>query len=279
VPALISCCVSSYGRYGAQVAIEQIRAAGVTHLELPIRDEGFITRLGDPPLLTHTATETDIAGIEQMLSQHDVRLSSCNILSGNPLNPRVVEVTFRKLEIAARLGVSIVIGESGQAGSPKELATLYQHLQQIGDQAARLGITYCCETHPGLCQEPQGMLTLMQDLAHPHIRINFDTGNLLYFNSHINGEIALQKVCTFVKSVHLKDTQGEFQKWYFPALGYGGAVDFTRTRQILKAVGFQGPFCIEIQGIEGEESLTLVQHQQRIVQSVKTLRLCGYWDC
>lgn len=278
MPSLVSCCVNSYGRFGAQVAVEQLRAAGVTHVELPIRNEGFVSRLGDPPLITHTATDADIQRVESLLKQHDVQLSSCNILSGNPLDPNVVAVTRRKLELASQLGVTIVVGEAGLANSDDELATLYRHLQEIGDHAAKFGIVYCCETHPGLCQHPQGMLTLMQELAHPHVRLNFDTGNLLYFNQNTNGEIALQKVCTFVKSVHLKDTQGGYQQWHFPALGYGGAVDFTRTRQILAAVGFRGPYCIEVQGVAGEPELSLEDHQRRIVQSVKTLRLCGYWN-
>ncbi|MBT4865443.1 MAG: sugar phosphate isomerase/epimerase, partial [Planctomycetaceae bacterium] len=35
--ALISCLTNSYGRFGAQAGIEQMAAAGIHHVELPIR--------------------------------------------------------------------------------------------------------------------------------------------------------------------------------------------------------------------------------------------------
>ncbi len=278
MPVVVSCCAQSYGTHGAEAAIGQLRAAGVTHFELPIRTAGFVSRLGDPPILNHDASPADVARVQGLLERHGVRPASCNILSGNPLDPAVVETTKRKLDLAAEFGVNIVVGEAGQIETPDQREALYANLRRIGDYAAEKQIVYCCETHPGLCREPNGMLQLMRELDHPHIRINFDTGNLLHFNQNLNGEISLAKVCQYVKSVHLKDSRGEYQQWYFPALGYGGAVDFTRTLQILKGAGFSGPCSIEIQGIAGEGPLSLAEHQARVVQSVKTLRVCGYFD-
>ncbi|MFO0917597.1 MAG: sugar phosphate isomerase/epimerase family protein [Planctomycetaceae bacterium] len=278
MPVVVSCCAQSYGHHGAEAAVEHLRAAGLTHFELPIRTAGFVTRLGDPPLLNHDASATQLTRVQRLLERHGVELSSCNILSGNPLDPNVVEVTRRKLDLAADLGVTIVIGEAGQADTPDQQQVLSANLRQIGDDAADKNIVYCCETHPGLCREPDGMLRLMRELDHPHIRINFDTGNLLHLNERVDGEIALTKVCQYVRSVHLKDSRGEYQQWYFPALGCGGAVDFRKTLQILKGTGFSGPCSIEIQGIAGEGPLSLEDHQARVVQSVKFLRDCGYFD-
>ncbi len=45
-----------------------------------------------------------------------------------------------------------------------------------------------------------------------------------------------------VRNVHVKDSRGGFEDWYFPAVGDGGAVDFTRIREILDGVGFNGPY-------------------------------------
>ncbi len=278
VTRIISCLTNSYGRFGAQAAIERVREAGISHIELPIRTQGQDSIFGDDPLLTDQATSQDLADVTRRLADHDVQLSSCNITSGNPLDPAVVEVTCRKLRLAADLGVSVVVGGAGEAGDETTLATLYAHLRQIGDCAAGVGITYCFETHPGICQDHGGMIDAMHELEHAHLRVNFDTGNILYYNEPINGEIALSKVCQWVSHMHRKDSHGEFEAWSSPAPGHGGAVDFVRVLEIMDVCGFTGPYSLEIEGIKGEGTLSLDQYHQRIVDSMAHLELCGFLD-
>jgi inosose dehydratase len=278
VNRVVSCLTNSYGRFGALAAIAMVRDAGIEWIELPIRTNGSDSIFGDEPLLTDQATTSQLADIAARLAEHDVRLSSCNVTSGNPLDPNVLAVTLRKLDIAADLGVSLVVGGAGEADSDPDLQSLYQHLRQIGDHAETLGLTYCFETHPGICQDHGGMIDVMHELEHPRLKINFDTANILYYNQPINGEIALAKVCPWVSHMHLKDSHGEFHDWYFPALGRGGAVDFVRVLELTEVCGFEGPYSLEIEGIEGEGELTLEDTHQRIVDSVEHLKICGYFD-
>ena len=275
---IISCLTNSYGRFGAQAAIEQVRDAGLEWIELPIRTTGADSIFGDEPLLTDQATSNELSAVTRRLADHDVRLSSCNVTSGNPLDPAVLAVTFRKLDLASDLGVDLVVGGAGEARTDDDLSALYANLRQIGDHAGKRGITYCFETHPGICQDHGGMIDTMHELEHPHLSLNFDTANILYYNQPINGEIALAKVCHLVRHMHLKDSQGEFQHWYFPALGFGGAVDFVRVLDLMSVCGFEGPYSLEIEGIEGEGELSLEETHQRIVDSVDHLRQCGYFD-
>ena len=274
---LISCFTNSYGRFGAKAAIEHVRSAGIEYVELPIRTAGKTSIFGDEPLFTHEASDDDVKRVEDLLAANEVKLSSCNITSGNPLEDDIVDLTKRKLDLAARFGVSLVVGEAGNA-EHDERPKLFENLRTIGDHAAGLGITYCFETHPGICVDHRGMLEAMQELDHPNLKLNFDTGNLLYYNENANVEIALAKVCPHVKHVHLKDTSGEPGDWHFPALGYGAAVDFLRVLQLLRDTGFTGPFSLEIEGIKGEPPLSLEETHQRIVDSVDTLESCGYLD-
>ena len=88
----------------------------------------------------------------------------------------------------------------------------------------------------------------------------------------------LEKVKHLVRNVHLKDNRGGFEDWYFPAVGDGGSVDFSRIRRILDGVGFSGPYTIEIEGIGGEPEPGLEGRQDRIARSVAHLRACGYFD-
>ncbi len=76
--------------------------------------------------------------------------------------------------------------------------------------------------------------------------------------------------------MHLKDSRGGFEDWYFPALGEGGAVDFARVRQTLDDAGFSGAYTIEIEGIGGEPEPGLDERQDRIRRSVAYLRDCGF---
>ncbi len=78
-----------------------------------------------------------------------------------------------------------------------------------------------------------------------------------------------------MRNVHLKDNRGGFEDWYFPAVGEGGAVDFTRIREILDGVGFVGPYTIEIEGIGGEPEPGVDGRHDRIRRSVAHLRACG----
>lgn len=275
---IVSCLTNSYGRFGARGAIENLRDAGLEYLELPIRTAGTKSIFGDEPLLTTEATADDLRTVQKMMADHGLQLASCNITSGNPLQREVVDVTKRKLDLAAELGATLVVAGAGEAEDEEQLTQLYAHLREIGDYAAAHGITYCCETHPGICVNHRYMLKTMEDLQHPHLRINFDTGNILYYNENIAGDVSLAKICHYVKHVHLKDSRGNPGEWYFPALGYGGAVDFVQVLHIMRNCGFRGPYSLELEGIRGEPELSLAEYQQRIVDSVQTLRQCGYFD-
>ncbi|MEZ6051212.1 MAG: sugar phosphate isomerase/epimerase family protein [Planctomycetaceae bacterium] len=272
---MISCFTNSYGRFGVPAAIAHVRSAGIRFVELAIKTEGVPSIFHEVPLLTDQSGDRDIAKVRQMLDEHDVLLSSCNITSGNPLDESVVEITSRKLAIAAKLGVSLVVAGAGGAVTPEEESTLFEHLCQIGDMAGKRGITYCFETHPGLCRNASGMLRTMEHLDHPHLRLNFDTGNILFYNEGADVPDELEQVLPYVKHVHLKDHRGAAGEWCFPALGAGGNVDFARVVELLHGIGYDGPMSLEIEGIQGEAELTLDQTHQRVVDSVVHLRSCG----
>ncbi len=155
---LVSCFSNSYGRFGVRGAIENLRRAGLDHLELPIRTAGVSSLFGDEPMLTPQSTADDLKRLDALLAEHGVRVSSCNVTSGNPLERSVVELTKRKLDVAARFDVQTVVGGAGAIPDERSRDVLYGHLTELGDRARDLGIVYCCETHPGICVNHSGML-------------------------------------------------------------------------------------------------------------------------
>ena len=277
MPALISCSASSYGPYGARAAVAHLGKVGVRFLELPILTNGQPTRFGEVPLITSTATAQQSQQVASYLQDHGLQLSACQIDTGNPLFKSARQVLKRKMDIAAQLGCSLVIGNGGELESPDQRGTLIEALRELGDHAQKLGQTYCLDMQPGLCRNHRGMLDLLRDLQHPHIWLNFDTGALFYYNDEPILEIALVKVAPYLRHLNLSDSIGEYNYWYFPALGYGGAVDFMRVFQIMRDMNFPAPMSIHIEGIEGEHDLPLAVYEQRVADSITTLRECSYF--
>lgn len=271
---LISCFTNSYLKFGVDAAIEHLPTVGLKLVEFPVRTHGQPTFFGDTPWLTNTSSAADVAKCREKLTAADLQPLTANISSGNPLEDTALAITLDKLRIATDLGAKFVVAGGGAAESAAERTQLLQHLTKIGDAAEALGITYCCETHPGVCVNAESMAATMRELNHPHVRLNFDTGNILFYNAGADVYASLQMVREWVAHVHLKDHNGQPNDWHFPALG-AGIIDFTRIRQLLDDTGFHGPYSLEIEGIEGEEA-DLQRCQNRIAQSVGHLENWGY---
>mgnify|MGYP001170525510 CR=1 FL=1 len=101
----------------------------------------------------------------------------------------------------------------------------------------------------------------------------FDTANVYYYNEGVDVVEELRQIARYVAAVHLKDTNGGFKTWHFPALG-DGVVDFPSLFEVLEAVSYQGPLTLEIEGIEGE-TLTEEIARTRVEQSLAYLDRLG----
>ena len=132
------------------------------------------------------------------------------------------------------------------------------------------------ETHPDLATNGDVATRTMAGVAHPNIRINFDTANVCFYNEGVTATGELEKVINFVASVHLKDTNGGFKDWHFPALGEG-VVDFPEIYRMLDERGFDGPSTLELEGIR-DEDLSLEAAHERIENSLAYLRAQGLMD-
>jgi inosose dehydratase len=79
-----------------------------------------------------------------------------------------------------------------------------------------------------------------------------------------------------VKSVHLKDTLGGFHDPNFPVLGEG-VVDFKSVFEVLNAVGFFGPFTLELEGpkVHTDSPEEMEKHVLRCVEHLRSLGVLG----
>lgn len=275
---ILSCFTNCYGAAGVWTAVERIRDAGIDHLELALRGHDFGGLvIPESVVVTEKADDATAQSFCDHLAKHQVKVSGCNVGGADIRTREGLELTQRRIQFAGRwFKVPLVISGAGQPADASERKTVIEHLRQIGDTAGEFGITVALETHKGPTQNAEAMLALMDELDHPQVRLNFDTGNIGYYNAGVNPADELEKVKHLVRNVHVKDSRGGFEDWYFPAVGDGGSVDFTRIREILDGVGFAGPYTIEIEGIGGEPEPGLEGRHDRIARSAAHLRACGY---
>ncbi len=277
---LVSCFSNCFGADGVRAAAERLGETGIHHLELALRGHNFGGLvIPESAVLTEKASDDEARAFLDLLAEHGVRVSGCNVGGANILTEEGVDLTIRRLRFAKRwFDVPVVVSGAGQPSSDSERATALAHLRRIGDAAREEGVTVALETHKGPTQNAAAMLALMEALDHPNVLLNFDTGNIAYYNEGVDPVGELEQVKHLVRNVHLKDNRGGFEDWYFPAVGDGGAVDFTRIREILDGAGFAGPYTIEIEGILGEPEPGLEGRVERVARSVRHLAKCGYFE-
>jgi sugar phosphate isomerase/epimerase len=116
-------------------------------------------------------------------------------------------------------------------------------LAKAGDLAGKKGVTLAFETG----QETADLLRrTLDDLASPHIKVNFDPANMLLYD--MGDPIrAVEILGPDIRSVHVKDARRPTVKgqWGEEVPLGQGEVDIRRFIKTLKAVGYRGPLVIE----------------------------------
>ena len=90
----------------------------------------------------------------------------------------------------------------------------------------------------------------MSDVDHPHVRLNFDTGNIAYYNKGVDPADELERSSTRAQ----RPRQGQsrpLRRLVFPGRRRRRSGRLRRVREILDGVGSR-PYTIEIEGIGGE---------------------------
>ena len=245
---LIACNLNSYRQY-RDGAYEHLARIGLNYVEIPCPE----------------ADKTD--AVQRELDGFGLRASSL-IIRCEMHADDVVQRFTHSLNTVAEMGVGLVFTSVKTGGIDRDF--VYGRLQDIGDAAAEREIVVAMETHPDLITNADVALETMRSVNHPNIRINFDTANVHYYNEGVDSVEQFRRVSHAVAAVHLKDTNGAFQTWHFPALGEG-IVDFPSIFEIFAGHGSNGPYTLELEGIQGE-TLTRSDVERRIEQSMDYLR-------
>ena len=207
---------------------------------------------------------------KQRLAQHGL---SALVLRGETDlgQPRSLDELAAQLAICEKMGVKYMFLSPKHTGMPKEVA--YERLRRAGEIAGKHGVTIALETHPDIGTNGDVHRETMKHANHPNIRVNFDAGNITFYNKGTDAVTELKKVIDYVATVELKDHDGQYKSWNFPALGKG-VVDFPGVLRLLERHGFQGPLTIELEGVQGTE-MNEPQTKSYIAQSVAYIKSLG----
>jgi inosose dehydratase len=140
---------------------------------------------------------------------------------------------------------------------------------QHDDQGVRIAL----ETHGGLTRNGTLARRLLDAVNHPAVGVNYDTGNIYYYNDDLDPAEDVKLVADRVFHVHLKDTVGGKGEWQFCALGQG-RVNFPGIVDVLQKADFRGPYSLELEGKRGED-LNRAGQSEVIRASIEYLRRIG----
>jgi L-ribulose-5-phosphate 3-epimerase len=248
---LLACNLGSYGRH-REVAWEHLPSIGVRHVEIGV------------PQADH------VEAVRARLAAHGLTASTLQAPCDASSDEGIAQFG-RAADVARQMGVKILFVSVKEGDAPR--AEVYRRLRAMGDLAGERDVILAVETHPAVAHNAEAALATMAGVDHARVRLNFDTGNIYFYNEGADAVAELARVAPYVAAVHLKETDGGYRSWNFPALGEG-VVDFPAVFRILAERGFQGPCTMELEGVQGE-TLTEEGARARVASSVEYLRRIG----
>jgi L-ribulose-5-phosphate 3-epimerase len=262
-----------FGGFDPWVAYDYIGQAGLRYVEVPAVSQGVSLRHGLTTFAPEAMDAEDVCTMRNRLTTMGLQPVSVDAVC-HVLKPRDVEALRRRIDFAHDLGCTYVITDScEEAELTENRREVFSNLRSLATYAADRGVCIALETHAGPTKSGRAAMEFLEELAHPNVGCNYDTGNIFFYNDNIDPAEDIREIESRVVHVHLKDTLGGKGEWKFCGLGEG-RVDFARIIATLDAVGFRGPYSIEIEGIEGED-LNREECLQRLVRSLEHLRRIG----
>ena len=166
----------------------------------------------------------------------------------NLMDQERIEDFIMNIRLAAFFECDFIISSVGEAHlkDKKEVTD-----EEVAEEIKNL-IPYLEEYNLILCLENHGkhatgkqLKKIIDRIGSPRVMINYDTANAIYYGN-VNLEEDLDSCIDKIAHMHLKDKDGEYNEWNFPAIGKGN-LDFEMVLEKLEAAGNHCPLSIEIE--------------------------------
>jgi len=255
------------------VAYAWLARAGVRYVEVPALAPSMGPKHGLTTFAPEAMDEGDIEVLRDRI--HALGLRPITVAAMCHLDQaREVEALRRRIDFAHALGCRYVITDSTEqtergGGWSKIVSTL----RELADYAADRDVQLALETHAGPTRTGKLARQFLDEVSHPNVGFNYDTGNVIYYNDGVDPAEDIAEIADRVVHVHLKDTKGGREEWKFCAIG-DGRVKFPKILETLRDAGFKGPCSLEIEGMAGED-LNRDGYLQRVRKSLEYLKSIG----
>jgi sugar phosphate isomerase/epimerase len=217
-------------------------------------------------------TEADYGEIKAKLGHWGLRPSALSGHSDLTTKPGL-EDGKKAVDLCVRFEIAILnTAIGGHYSEDEDKSAFMGHIFELADYAAARGVTIGLEIHGDIMANAKLSIPLIEEIARPNVRINYDTANCeFYGDTAAVDEMAL--VAPYLVHVHLKDKVGPKRVWDFPAIGEGH-VAFSRVLEILAAKGYKAPFGVEIE-FQGLPWPPLPEVNRSVKASYEALRRLG----
>ena len=207
-------------RHDLIASLAQAAEWGLDHFELR---EGAQARF---PGLTHE----EIKAVEAMISDGGkVTAVSPGILKANAGDTKTIQkeldqILPRAIDLALRFSapVLIVFGFEKEENEPaSNRVAVLKAFERVAQAASDAGMVAAVENEPNFwVDQPKGTVSLLQELDHPAMKVNWDAANMYWAGTKPTEE-AIQLLSPFIANIHVKDHDPLDQEHPFCSLGQG----------------------------------------------------------
>jgi sugar phosphate isomerase/epimerase len=251
-------------------AIHRLAAAGFRATELIAWDPAVITDYYTPATIASLRSALDGEGMS--LSQFVVH--NADAASGDPAKRRAAVDMFKAgVDVGVQLGAPIINTVVHVPFNNPDLPWLTDRaheqiftmsvspdwdwdqnwldytatLRECAEYAESAGVVYSLEPHPfRYAGNVEGLLRLLETVDSPALGVNFDPSHL--FPVGEIPHVGIYRLGKRVVHCHFSDNDGESNVHWRPGKG---KIDWTRTMQALKDVGYDGVISLEFEDIPG----------------------------
>lgn len=167
-----------------------------------------------------------------------------NQAAAKEMNGHLAHAQELGTDVMRIVGSSLMFRDEPHGPQIERLAKI---LRESVKRAADAGVRMAIENHIDFTADE--ILEILERVDSDYLGVNFDTGNpLRMFEDPV---VAAQKLAKFTYATHVKDidpTVGSPQDWTFwaSAPAGGGIIDIPGVVDALRAGGYQGMLCVEI---------------------------------
>jgi len=150
---------------------------------------------------------------------------------------------LKKIEFAGRIGAKII---NTNTGPVDRLPVFRRNMIKVIEQAERWNVIIGLETHGDIVHTAKDSIHIIKEYNHPLVRLNYDTGNTLFYcNGNIKIEEDIKYGLEYMSYIHLKDIKIRGNNVEYCPIG-DGDVNFEKVFEVLKDFGKTIPCGLEI---------------------------------